>query len=142
VAKGIVFDIQRCSLHDGPGIRTTVFLKGCPLRCLWCHNPESYNAAPQLFYEESRCVSCGQCTAACTMNAHEMREAAHNFIRARCTACGACEKVCLHGALRLVGKEMDARECMEIALKDVAYYRQSGGGVTVSGGEPTAQDDF
>lgn len=140
--KGIVFDIQRCSLHDGPGIRTTVFLKGCLLKCLWCHNPESWCKAPELLYREDRCANCMMCTKVCPTGAHCIKEEKHIFERERCNACGKCIKVCAHSALRLLGKSMDADEIMDEVVKDMSYFSASGGGMTISGGEPTIQYDF
>lgn len=140
--EGLVFDIQRFALHDGPGIRTTVFLKGCPLRCLWCHNPESQSVAPQLAYDASRCTHCGACEAACPNGAHRMVDGRHVWDPARCDCNGACVAACDAGALRLIGTRMTVAQVMDEVLRDVPYYRRSGGGLTVSGGEPMAQFAF
>ncbi|HEY0867131.1 MAG TPA: glycyl-radical enzyme activating protein [Fimbriimonas sp.] len=140
--SGIVFDIQRCSLQDGPGIRTTVFLKGCPLRCQWCHNPESIGFGPQLSYDESQCVGCFECVAVCTEGAHSIREGRHALDFSKCQACGKCVEVCEGGALRMIGREHTVDEVMAEVRKDAAFYRRSGGGVTLSGGEPMAQFEF
>ncbi|MFN8091096.1 MAG: glycyl-radical enzyme activating protein [Vicinamibacteria bacterium] len=132
---GRVFDVQRYSLHDGPGIRTTVFLKGCPLACLWCHNPESQSVAPEVLVTAERCLSCGSCVTACEHGAPLPGDA-------RCTACGACAEACPAGARRLAGRETTVGEVMREVLRDRVFYDDSGGGVTFSGGEPLAQPAF
>lgn len=137
---GIIYNIQRFSLHDGPGIRTTVFLKGCPLRCAWCHNPESQRIRPQLSLFESRCLRCGQCFALCPC--HQLADGAHTVDFQACTACGRCVDGCAAGALEILGRETTAAEAAEEALRDLPFYQTSGGGVTLSGGEPTMQADF
>jgi len=137
---GMIFDLLRFSLNDGPGIRTTVFLKGCPLRCLWCHNPESQRFEPQLSYDASRCIECGQC-AVCPENAHIFRPE-HEVDFSRCKACGLCVSKCPAKALKIYGYEATADEIIKIAVRDKAYYETSGGGITVSGGEPLAQPKF
>lgn len=139
---GIVFDIQRCCYNDGPGLRTTVFLKGCQLRCAWCHNPESFRKAPQLRYFSRKCVLCGRCVDVCPQKVHSIRDGRHRLDFSRCTACGECLKSCPAGALEVLGKEMTAQEVMATVLRDRAYYDMSGGGVTFSGGEPTFQPEF
>ncbi len=166
-ATGTIFNIQRYSLHDGPGIRTTVFLKGCPLRCLWCHNPESQAPQPEVVYLESRCRGCGACVRVCPNGALGLTDQAGGQVaagaslevcgprsegsrgllrvvadRARCSACGACVEACCAGARELTGKEVSATEVMEEILKDRVFYDQSGGGVTFSGGEPLMQPQF
>lgn len=125
--RAILFEIREFSLFDGPGIRTTVFLKGCPLRCVWCHNPEGQAFAPQLLYNARQCTHCGACEKVCV---HE-----------KCVACGACAKVCAFRARRLCGFEMDEKTLTEKLLRNADVFRQ-GGGVTFSGGEPLAQADF
>jgi len=133
--RGRVFNVQRYSLHDGPGIRTTVFLKGCPARCLWCHNPESQSFAPEVLVVETRCVSCGTCSTVCEHGAPPPGSSL-------CTACGACVETCPAGARQLAGRETTVDEVMEEVLRDRVFYEESGGGVTFSGGEPLAQPDF
>ncbi|EHI57350.1 glycyl-radical enzyme activating protein [Hungatella hathewayi] len=139
---GIVFDIQKFSVHDGPGIRTTVFLKGCNIRCLWCHNPESFTVSPQLSYNRAQCVSCGACVSACPTGAHRMTAEGHKVDFSKCKACGACITECPEQCLKIFGREMSAEEVVVEVLKDRVYYESSGGGVTISGGEPTVQFDF
>ena len=141
--NGTIFDIQKFSLHDGPGIRTTVFLKGCPLRCAWCHNPESWVHEKQLLYSAEKCISCGSCVTLCPQGCHTLSDSSkHIFERAKCTACGACTKKCYADALTLCGKEMSVEDVLEQVLKDKIFYKNSGGGMTLSGGEPMAQFPF
>ena len=140
--KGTVFNIQGFSIHDGPGIRTAVFLKGCPLHCLWCHNPESHARRPELFYDAAKCIACGRCAVACPTGAHSFEGGVHSLAREKCTACGKCAEVCPTDALELVGKTMSAEEVIAEVEKDSVFYETSGGGLTVSGGEPMAQIDF
>lgn len=139
---GVVFDIQRCSMHDGPGIRTTVFLKGCPLRCLWCHNPESQAFAPELALFSDRCTQCGACERICPTGAHRLTNGVHALNREACQLCGRCIEACPAGALKIFGETMSAERIVDTAMKDAAYYKETGGGLTVSGGEPFAQPDF
>jgi len=141
-ARGRVFNIQRFSIHDGPGIRTTVFLKGCPLECLWCHNPEGISARAQLSYDARKCVGCGRCVDVCPRGAHSMRDGAHALDRALCDGCGACAEACPAGALELVGSEVSVDDVMAEVMRDAAFYETSGGGMTLSGGEPLAQPEF
>ncbi len=142
-ARGIVFNLQRYSLHDGPGIRTLVFLKGCPLRCLWCCNPESQRPAPEVEFFSAKCQRCGRCLEACPQHAiNPDLEAEPRIDRSRCDDCGACAAVCPPGALGMVGRQMSAAQVLEQARRDAAYYRRSGGGLTLSGGEPLSQAEF
>ncbi|AKG91067.1 pyruvate formate-lyase 2 activating enzyme (pflC) [Geoglobus ahangari] len=140
--KGRIFRIQRFSIHDGPGIRTTVFLKGCPLSCLWCHNPESQRFEVELAYRSERCMSCHRCVAACPVGALRPISSGVEVDRNTCNGCGECVKVCRSGALFLYGQEAEPSEVLEEVRKDAVFYRNSGGGVTFSGGEPYSQPDF
>jgi len=139
---GIVFDIQRFCVNDGPGIRTVVFTKGCPLKCLWCHNPESNLKKRQMYCEWNQCVHCGKCSAVCGHHVHEMIDGKHRVNFSDCVLCGACVEACPHGALGIYGKEMAVEEVVSEVMKDQEYYENSGGGVTISGGEPMAQADY
>ena len=132
-----VADIRRLTLHDGPGTRTTVFVKGCPLRCRWCHNPECLSSAPTLLFHDHLCVGCGKCTAACPEGAHVLSgNGSHSINRALCRVCGACAEACWHGALEVCGRDYTPEELLRLLLRDKAFYDATGGGVTVSGGEP------
>ncbi|MBE5732080.1 MAG: glycyl-radical enzyme activating protein [Clostridiales bacterium] len=140
--KGIVFNIQKFSVNDGPGIRTTVFLKGCPLSCTWCHNPESKRAFPELMYSADKCVMCGKCAHVCPKNVHLFENGKHIVVRENCIACGKCEEECLYEALEIAGKEKSVEEVIDEVLKDKIFYETSNGGVTLSGGEPLLQYEF
>lgn len=137
---GIIYNIQRFSLHDGPGIRTTVFLKGCPLRCKWCHNPESQTIKPQLSLFSQRCIGCGKCFQTCAV--HQLNNNVHQIDYTSCKACGQCVSACPSAALEIIGKEATADEIVSEALRDTPFYQTSGGGITLSGGEPTMQAEF
>jgi pyruvate formate lyase activating enzyme len=140
--QGIVTNIQRFSIHDGPGIRTTVFFKGCNLHCFWCHNPETLRRNPQLQLFPDRCIGCGECFERCPEGAHVATEDGRSFLRERCKACGTCVETCYAQALLLVGEEKTVDEVVEEVLRDLPFYETSGGGVTLSGGEPLLQPDF
>ncbi len=143
VLKGLVFNIQKFSVHDGPGIRTTVFLKGCPLFCRWCANPESQSSAPQLMIRDLKCSGCGACASVCPEKAISFKEGGKRHIDwQRCNQCFACVDVCLYDALSVVGKHMTSVDIVEEVAKDRIFYRNSGGGVTFSGGEPLGQAEF
>lgn len=139
---GILFDIQRFCLHDGPGIRTTVFFKGCNMRCAWCHNPESFQQRPQISVSLHKCVHCGACANACPTGAHAMIEGKHAFLAEKCTLCKACLDVCPAGAIKLMGREFTVAEVMAVLERDKPFYEKSGGGITFSGGEATLQPGF
>jgi pyruvate formate lyase activating enzyme len=146
---GLITNIQKCSLHDGPGIRTTVFLKGCPLSCAWCHNPENIDRQPEVVTLESRCVRCGQCVAACPQPPPQ-RVASDPETGMRrplitppdCLRCGACVEACPSGARTMLGRRLTVGEVLEEVGADRLFYEQSGGGLTVSGGEPLLQFEF
>ena len=135
----LVFDIKRLATDDGPGFRTTVFLKGCSLRCAWCHSPESIGLEPQLAFYKKRCIVCGKCAELCPEGVQIVCEKERKVVWEMCTNCGECVKVCPSMALKMVGKWMTVKEVMGEIEKDLTYYKNSGGGVTFSGGEPLAQ---
>ena len=140
---GLLMDVKRFAVHDGPGVRTTLFLKGCSLRCLWCHNPEGISPRPETAYYAHKCMNCGECARVCPSGAQRMDAGGrHVFEREMCVACGACEGACLGEAMKLFGRTVTVGEAEAIALEDRAFYDHSGGGVTVSGGEPLLQADF
>lgn len=140
--KGIVSDIKRFAVHDGDGIRTTVFFKGCPLKCIWCHNPESIDSRPRLAYYPHKCLGCGECAAVCPSGAQMVTEKGHEFRRGACLACGRCEEVCPGGALKFYGRAVTVEELLPRLLEDRDFYETSGGGVTLSGGECLSQAPF
>ncbi|HOP41542.1 MAG TPA: glycyl-radical enzyme activating protein [Geobacteraceae bacterium] len=141
--SGLVFDIQKFAVHDGGGIRTLVFLKGCPLRCQWCSNPESLTAKPEIIFVANNCIACGQCADICNAGAiGRSAEEGLVFDRERCTLCGQCAKYCYAGAINIIGRYLSIPELVAIIERDRKFYEQSKGGVTFSGGEPTAQPDF
>ncbi len=142
MTKGMITAIQRFSLHDGPGIRTTVFFKGCNMRCLWCHNPETISMQPQLHTYPSKCIHCGACVLVCPTGARTFLDGHLVYDRTLCTNCGACVNECFTGAIDLSGKEVTVKEVMAEIRQDTPYYITSGGGVTLSGGEVLLQPAF
>ena len=140
--KAFVSDIKRFAVHDGDGIRTTVFLKGCSLECVWCHNPEGLSFKPQLAYYENKCIHCGECVAACPNGAQMILNDVHVFDRERCIGCGVCASKCLGEALTFYGRKVTVEELLPVLLEDKDFYDTSGGGVTISGGECLCQADF
>ena len=140
--KTTIFEIKRFAVHDGDGIRTTVFFKGCPLKCVWCHNPEGISAKPALAYYAHKCIGCGECANVCLQNAHKMADGGHILDRSLCTGCGFCAEACLGEALTLYGKKASVEDLLPLLLEDKEFYDNSGGGVTLSGGECLLQADF
>ena len=140
--QGIVMDVDHFAVHDGPGIRTCIYLKGCALSCAWCHSPESQSSVPQLFFAQSRCTGCGRCTVVCPEGVHHQEGSLHMLERESCTGCGTCAEACPSGALSVSGRFMTADEVVREALADRVFYENSGGGVTLSGGEVLSQAAF
>jgi len=140
--SGVIFDIKKFSIHDGPGIRTTVFMKGCPLSCCWCHNPESQLVSREKLYAVNRCIGCMECIAVCPENAIRNKEIGLFTDPDRCMACGSCADACLAEACEMAGREMTVNQVLDEIEKDTAFHDESFGGVTFSGGEPLAQPDF
>ena len=138
---GIIFDIKHFAVHDGPGIRTTLFLKGCPLKCVWCHNPEGISGKPQLSWLQHKCVGCRRCEMECTQKVHRFSAGEHRILRDACTACGKCVKGCSVGALTVYGRTISVDEAMAELLEDADFYGEQGG-ITLSGGEAVRQADF
>lgn len=139
---GLIFSISRFVAEDGPGLRTTVFLKGCPLRCVWCHSPQSQSAKPQLAFYSSRCIGCGTCVKVCPQDAQIVSPTERRILWERCDDCGKCVEACPSKALEMIGEWLTVEQVMNVVQRDLVYYRNSGGGVTFSGGEPTAQPEF
>lgn len=139
---GMIFDIKKFAIHDGPGIRTTVFFKGCPLTCWWCHNPESQAFERELMIHKHRCNGCGDCLSTCAQDAITLVGDLPSTAADRCTLCGACIEVCHAEALEMVGREMTVAQVLKEIERDIIFYDESGGGVTFSGGEPLSQPDF
>ena len=140
--EGVILDIQKFSIHDGPGIRTTVFLKGCPLNCLWCHNPESKSFNPQLSYDINKCIMCGKCETVCPVKAHKFEKNIHHIDYSVCTLCGKCIEACPAGSLSIYGKVMSVDEIIKEVEKDKTFFDNTGGGITISGGEPLSRIEF
>lgn len=143
--QGIIFNIKRFSVHDGPGIRTTVFMKGCPLQCIWCHNPEGINSEIIIWYNRNICIACGQCVEICPNKALSFHSSENKYIeisRELCNVTGDCVKICPTGAIQLTGACTSINEIMNEIRKDILFYQTSGGGVTITGGEPTNQPEF
>lgn len=140
--KGLIFEIERFAIHDGPGIRTVIYLKGCPLQCAWCANPEGQRLLPEIMIYERDCIKCYRCTEECPKKLIRVREDKIILDRKECNSCGLCTQNCPAGGIRLVGKYMDEDEALKEVEKDQPFYRTSNGGVTLSGGEPTMQSEF
>jgi len=140
--SGLTFDVAHFSTHDGPGIRTVVFLKGCPLSCLWCHSPDSQRPGPELVYMPNKCIECGRCVDICPREARQRVDGRLTTDRSLCDDCGKCAETCPPRALQLRGERVTAGEVLARLLKEAVFFRHSGGGVTLSGGEPLAQPAF
>ena len=141
-AKGLLCDLDTFAIHDGPGIRMTVYLKGCPLSCAWCHSPESQCAEPELVFVRDRCALCGGCVEVCPQGAHHLEDGQHAVDRALCRACGRCVEVCAHGAVAIKGYPATAGEIIARAVRMLPFFRHSGGGITLTGGEVILQPEF
>lgn len=139
---GIVFDVKRYSIHDGPGIRTTVFFKGCPLSCSWCQNPEGQSPRMEIFYQENRCINCGACLDACDQDAISWKSGVPVTDSTKCVQCGTCASTCYAEARELVGRKMTVLEVIAELERDIPFYNESKGGATFSGGEPLLQSEF
>jgi pyruvate formate lyase activating enzyme len=142
VTAGIIFNIQRYSIHDGPGIRTTVFLKGCPLNCWWCQNPESQLSGQEMVFWEDRCIGCGACSLNCPSGAIQMENKKPVTDKNKCNLCGECSRICPTQAREMIGEKLTVEEIIKEVEKDLVFYEESDGGVTFSGGEPLGQSEF
>jgi pyruvate formate lyase activating enzyme len=140
--SGVIFDIKQYAIHDGPGIRTTVFFKGCPLACWWCHNPEGLEMIQQIDYQKTLCIGCGECVAACPERALALTPEGITTNMSLCKTCGSCVDACVAEARQMIGRTVTSGELMNKIIKDIPFYDASGGGVTFSGGEPLMQPDF
>lgn len=140
--QAIISNIKRLAVHDGDGIRTTIFFKGCPLECIWCHNPECLSIQPQVCFYEHKCISCGECIKYCEHDAHQMSSGIHTFDKTKCVSCRRCTENCLGKAMVFYGEKYTVDELLSIILEDKIFYENSGGGVTLSGGECLLQADF
>ncbi len=142
MTQGTIFNIQKYSIHDGPGIRTTVFLKGCPLVCWWCHNPESQKVKQEIVFWQNKCIACRDCERVCPVDGVKFDKSGFNLDKKKCILCGKCAEVCPSEAIELIGKKITLGEAMKEIEKDMVFYEESGGGVTFSGGEPLLQIDL
>ena len=140
--KGIITSIQRMSIHDGPGLRTVIFMKGCNMRCKWCHNPETWSPKKQVQYVQEKCIHCGSCASVCPSGTLQIADGSLIIDTEKCITCGACQQICCTGAISLVGEEVTPESLFEKVKKDLPYWTESAGGVTLSGGEPLLQRDF
>ena len=140
--QGLIFDIDSFAVHDGPGIRMAVYLKGCPLSCAWCHSPESQGTACEMTLVRDRCAVCGACVVACPQTVHSVAEGEHVLDRERCLVCGACVEACPNGALQIKGYSISSGEVVTKAVRMKPFFQPSGGGITLTGGEVTGQPEF